>query len=132
MNRKDLENYKDNQQWVEEQLEDYNNRLDRVTKLTQNLNGMPKAQGKPNYELEEFLDEFKETLELIKKEQQKQNKILEQLNGLKPLYKRILTKRYIEGKRLEQVAIEVHYSYHTTCRFNGYALNEFDKLDMKG
>lgn len=131
MTREDLINYKDNQQWVEEQLEDYNERMDRVMKLTQAINGMPKASGKPNYELEKVIDEFKETLELIKKEQEKQNKILEQLNGLKPLYKRILTKKYIEGKKLEQVAIEVNYNYYTTCRFNGYALNEFDKLNKK-
>ena len=131
MTREDLINYKDNQKWVEEQLEDYNERMERVISLTQALSGMPKASGKPNYELEEIIDEFKETLELIKKEQEKQNKILKQLNELKPLYKRILTKKYIEGKKLEQVAIEVNYNYYTTCRFNGYALNEFDKLDKK-
>ena len=132
MTREDLINYKDNQKWVEEQLEDYNERMERVMKLTQALSGMPKASGKPNYELEKLIDEFKETFELIKKEQEKQNKILKQLNELKPLYKRILTKKYIEGKKLEQVAIEVNYNYYTTCRFNGYALNEFDKLDKKG
>lgn len=130
MTREDLINYKDNQQWVEEQLEDYNERMSRVMKLTQTISGMPKASGKPNYELEKVIDEFKETLELIKKEQEKQNRVLEQLNGLKPLYKRILTKKYIEGKKLEQVAIEVNYNYYTTCRFNGYALNEFDKLHI--
>ena len=132
MTREDLINYKDNQKWVEEQLEDYNVRMERVMSLTQALSGMPKALGKPNYELEKLIDEFKETFELIKKEQEKQNKILKQLNELKPLYKRILTKKYIEGKKLEQVAIEVNYNYYTTCRFNGYALNEFDKLDKKG
>ena len=129
MTREDLINYNDNQKWVEEQLEDYNYRIERVMNLTQIITGMPKASGKPNYELEKVIDEFKDTLELIKEEQAKQNKILEQLNELKPLYKRILTKRYVEGKKLEQVALEVNYNYYTTCRFNGYALNEFDKLD---
>ena len=131
MTREDLKNYKDNQDWVEEQLEDYNMRIEKVMSLTQRITGLPKAQGKPNYELEKIIDDFKDTMEIIHKEQEKQNKILEQLNKLKPLYKRILTKRYIEGKKLEQVAIEVNYGYHTTCRFNGYALNDFDKLDKK-
>jgi DNA repair ATPase RecN len=129
MNREDLINYKDNKEWIDERLEDYNERIEGVTSLTQAITGLPKAQGKPNYELEKVIDEFKEILEIIKKEQEKLNKVLEQLNKLKPLYKRILTKRYIEGKKLEQVAMEVNYNYYTTCRFNGYALNEFDKLD---
>jgi DNA repair ATPase RecN len=129
MTREDLINYKDNKEWIDERLEDYNERIEGVTSLTQAITGLPKAQGKPNYELEKVIDEFKEILEIIKKEQEKLNKVLEQLNKLKPLYKRILTKRYIEGKKLEQVAMEVNYNYYTTCRFNGYALNEFDKLD---
>jgi DNA repair ATPase RecN len=129
MTREELINYKDNKEWIDERLEDYNERIEGVTSLTQAITGLPKAQGKPNYELEKVIDEFKEILEIIKTEQEKLNKVLEQLNKLKPLYKRILTKRYIEGKKLEQVAMEVNYNYYTTCRFNGYALNEFDKLD---
>ena len=132
MTREDLKNYKDNKEWVDEQLENYNERIGRITSLTQAITGLPKAQGKPNYELEELIDEFKDTFQIIKEEQEKLNKVLEQLNKLKPLYKRILTKRYIEGKKLEQVAIEVSYSYYRTCRLNGKALNEFDKLDERG
>ena len=131
MTREDLINYKDNKNWVDEQLEDYNERIERVMSLTQAITGLPKAQGKPNYELEKIIDDFKEIFEIIHKEQEKLNKVLKQVNELKPLYKNILTKRYIEGKKLEQVATEVNYNYYTTCRFNGYALNEFDKLDKK-
>ena len=131
MTREDLLNYKDNKDWVDEQLEDYNERIERVMSLTQAITGLPKAQGKPNYELEKIIDDFKEVFKIIHKEQEKLSKVLKQVNELKPLYKKILTKRYIEGKKLEQVAMEVNYSYYTTCRFNGYALNEFDKLDKK-
>jgi DNA-directed RNA polymerase specialized sigma24 family protein len=129
MTREDLINYKDNKEWVDEQLEDYNVRIERVMNLTQTITGLPKAQGKPNYELEKIIDDFKEIFEIIHKEQEKLNEVLKQVNELKPLYKKILTKRYIEGKKLEQVATEINYGYYTTCRFNGYALNEFDKLD---
>ena len=131
MTRQDLIEYKDNKEWVDEQLRDYQERIESVQNLTQVLTGMPKAQGKPNYKLEEIIDDFKDLFEIIHKEQEKLNKVLDQLNKLKPLYKRILTKRYIEGKKLEQVAMEVNYNYYTTCRFNGYALNDFDKLDEK-
>ena len=133
MTREDLKNYKDNKEWVDEQLDDYNERVGRITSLTQAITGLPKAQGKPNYELEKLIDDFKDILEIVQKEQEKLKKVLEQLNKLpNSLHKRILTKRYIEGKKLEQVAIEVNYSYYRTCRLNGKALNEFDKLDEKG
>lgn len=131
MTREDLINYKDNKDWVDEQLQDYNERIERVMSLTQAITGLPKAQGKPNYELEKIIDDFKEIFEIIHKEQKRLNEVLKQVNELKPLYKKIITKRYIEGKKLEQVATEVNYGYYTTCRFNGYALNEFDKLDKK-
>lgn len=129
MKRKDLINYRDNKEWVDEQLRDYEERIAGVQSLTQAITGMPKAQGKPNYKLEELIDDFESLFEILHKEQEKLNKVLEQLNKLKPLYKRILTKRYIEGKKLEQVAMEINYNYYTTCRYNGYALNDFDKLD---
>ena len=50
MTREDLKNYKDNKEWVDEQLENYNERIGRITSLTQAITGLPKAQGKPNYE----------------------------------------------------------------------------------
>lgn len=131
MTREDLKNYRHSKEWVDEQLEDYNERIERVISLSQNLNGLPKAKGKPNYELEKIIDDFKEILEMVHQEQEKLSKILKQLNLLKPLHKNILYKRYIEGKKLEQISTEIGYSYNRTCAFNGYALNEFDKLDKK-
>lgn len=129
MTREDLKSFKDAQDWVDEQLENYQMRIDRVTKLGQVIDGMPKAQNKPNYELEKIFDEYKEILNIVHSEEKRLKEIIEVVNQLPPLYKRILTKRYIEGKSLEQVAYEVGYSYNRTCSFNGYALNEFDKLN---
>ena len=53
------------------------------------------------------------------------------VNELKPLHKIILYKRYIKGKTVEEIAIEINYSYYETCRINGNALEEFDKLDKE-
>lgn len=129
MTRDDLKNYRYTKEWVEDQLEEYENRIQKVMNLGQSLSGMPKAQNKPNYELEKIIDEYKDILKLVHQEQRKMSEIVKQLNLLKPLYKSILYKRYIEGKKLEQISTEVNYSYNRTCAYNGYALNEFDKLD---
>ena len=130
MNREYLINYKHHKEWVDEQLEDYEERMERVLHLTQLLTGLPKGQGdKANYELEKIMDDFKDILKMVHEEQAKLSAVLIQLNKLKPLYKNILKKRYVQGKKLGQVATEVGYSYNKTCTYNGFALNEFDKLD---
>lgn len=131
MTREDLKNFKDAQDWVDEQLENYQARIDKITRLGQVMDGMPKAQNKPNYELEKIIDEYREILKIVHSEEKKLKQVIEQLNQLKPLHKRILTKRYVEGKKLEQVAYEVGYSYNKTCTYNGNALDEFDKYDEK-
>lgn len=129
MTREYLKNYRHYKEWVDEQLEDYNERMERVMHLSQHITGLPKAKGNTSYELEKIIDDFKDILNMVHEEQKRLNAVLIQLNKLKPLYRNILYKRYVEGKRLEQVATEVGYSYNRTCSFNGYALNEFDKLD---
>lgn len=128
MTKEDLKSFKDAQDWVDEQLENYQMRIDRVTKLGQVIDGMPKAQNKPNYELEKIFDEYREILNIVHSEEKRLKEIIEVVNQLPPLYKRILTKRYIEGKPLEQVSAEVGYHYNRTCTLNGYALKEFSKL----
>lgn len=132
MNREDLKNYRYNQKWVEEQISKYEEMKERVYNLSQAIDGMPKAQNKPNYTLEDLMDKFNEILEMIYKSQEKQNEIIKQLSLLKPLHRNILYLRYIEGKSLEEIATEINYSYNKTCTFNGNALDEFDELGKVG
>lgn len=131
MNREDLKSYRYSQEWVEEQISKYEEMRERVYKLSQLLDGMPKAQNKPNYTLEDLMDKFNELIEIVYKDQEKLNLIIKQLNELKPLHKIILYKRYIKGKTVEEISIEINYSYYETCRINGNALEEFDKLDKE-
>lgn len=42
-------------------------------------------------------------------------------------YRQVLYKRYVEGKRLEQISIEMNYSYAVIRRMHGRALQEFSK-----
>ena len=38
--------------------------------------------------------------------------------------RRLLRKKYIKGLTLDQIAVEMHYSYVHTCRIHGYALSK--------
>lgn len=129
MTREDLKGLKYSQEWVKEQIEKYEEQRERVYGLSQNLDGMPKAENKTSYALENLIDSYNELLSVLAKEQKKINKILEQINMLEPIYRTILTKRYLYGENFETISTEIDYDYYNTCKMHGRALNEFDKLD---
>lgn len=131
MNREDLKNYRYNQKWVEEQISKYEEMKERVYNLSQAIDGMPKAQNKPNYTLEDLMDKFNEILEIIYENQEKQNNIVKQLDKIEPLYRNILYLRYIKGLDLEEISTEIGYNYYKTCRLNGEALEKFDEVGKK-
>lgn len=132
MNREDLKDYRFLKARIQEKLNDYEEQFAKVTKITQSFDGMPKGNNKVNYTVEELIDNSNELIELFNEDLKKQKEIMKQLKMLNnEKYYTILYLRYIECKPLEEVSTIVGYSYNETCKFNGQALNEFDKLDSK-
>lgn len=128
MKREDLKNYRYNKNWIKRQLENYEEQKTIVYNITQNLDGMPKAKNKPNYGLEDLMDQYDKILEILKKDQEKQNEIILQIRRLEEPYKTILTDKYILGMSLEEISVEIGYAYENVCRMHGTALNKFDEL----
>ena len=57
------------------------------------------------------------------------HKIIDEIHNLNNgLYIKILFKRYVEFKSLEEIAVETGYSYQHIRRQHGYALLEFQKV----
>ena len=82
MNRKDLKDYKYNQEWIKEQMEYIEELNSTINRLTTTLPDMPKGS-KSIYDIEaekivNLQDKIKEVYDYIIKQQEKQNKILEQ------------------------------------------------------
>lgn len=129
MNRDDLKKYRYNKVWIEEQMELYQEMKQRAEGLkTAVLDGMPKARNKPNYSLEKLIDQYNYILEKLEEEQKTQNKILLQLKKVDEPYRSVLTKYYVQGKKLVRVADEMNYEYEYVKHLNGIALNKFDKI----
>ena len=129
MNREDLRAYRHANQWIREQLEKYEQQRAIAIKISQNIDGMPKAQNKPNYALENLIDQYNYITDILIADQKKQNEILNQVRLVKEPYRTILTDKYINGKSLEEVSVNIGYSYDRTCKMHGLALNLFDELD---
>lgn len=135
MNRKDLKDYKYNQEWIKGRLEYITEYESTINKLTTTLSDMPKGS-KSIYDLEaekitKLQDNIKDLLLYINEEQEKQKLILAQLNKVEQPYKVILEKIYICGKSIVTVASEMNYEYKYMCKQHGIALNKFDELDDK-
>ena len=131
MTREDLKNYKYSQKWIKRQLEKYEEQKTIVYNITQNLDGMPKAKNKPNYSLENLMDQYDEIIEILQEDQKKQNKILLQIRKIDEPYRTILTDKYILDMSLEEISVDIGYAYENVCRMHGTALNEFDKLESR-
>ena len=130
MTRKDLKDYKFLKIRINEKMDKHTEQFTKATKITQTLDGMPKAHNKPNYTLEDFLDASNELIKLFNEDLKKQAEIEKQLRNLNDeRYYTILYLNYIENKPLEEIASTICYSYYETCRINGEALNKFDELD---
>ena len=127
MTREDLKVYKYSQKWINEQLSRYEEQREKVIKITQTLDGMPKAHNKPNYALESLMDQFDRLIEIITNDQKKLNEIMIQLRLIEEPYRTILTSKYINGKSLEQISVDIGYAYENVCRMHGIALNKFDE-----
>lgn len=132
MDRKDLKNYRSNQEWIQGQMEYIEEQKERVNKLTATLSDMPtgsrEVQDGMAEKLARLMDCFNDLLDNIVKEQNEQKKILEKLNEVEQPYKNILFKTYIEGKKLVKVADEMDYNYEYMKRMHGVALNKFDDI----
>ncbi len=128
MNREDLKKYRYNQKWIERQLEKYNEQISIAMSISANLDGMPKAQNKPNYVLEELMDKYNEIIDILNKDQERQNEIIKQIHKIPEPYRTILTDKYILGMTLEEISVDISYAYENVCRMHGTALNMFDNI----
>lgn len=80
---------------------------------------------------------IRQTLRIVELEQEindaidvfvnRKHKIIDQIQTLENVnYVDLLYKRYIEYKSLEQIAVEMHFSYNHTRHLHGYALQAFE------
>ena len=88
MTRTDLENYKYLKQRLQEKLDDYEEKFNKITKLTATIDGMPKGFNKPNYAVEELIDSSMEIINIYNEELKKEKEILLQLEELKAIDER--------------------------------------------
>lgn len=133
MNRLDLKQYRYTQEWIKARMEYLEEYKSTITNISQILSDMPKGSRKVEdsaaEKIAKLIDSIDELINKINAHQEKQSKILEQLDKVEQPYRLILDKVYIQGKTLVRVADEMNYSYGDICRKHGIALKKFDKVE---
>lgn len=135
MDRKKLEHYYNRQKYLKSKIRGYQERRDSIARLSASYEGERVFNSKKIYdkeaeELAKLRDELDKQVKQVILEGNKElielNYYLDKLENEK--YKTLLSKRYIEGKDLNEIAKDMNYDYYYICRLHGNALAEFDKL----
>lgn len=136
MNRQDLINYLNEKEWIKDRMEDIEERKKLLNKLISTYGdeqkGTSSIKDRVAEGLAKLLDEtteYEKTLEELKIKQIEVEKQLEKMEDKR--YRNILYKKYIRGKKIEEIAVDIEQDYKYTCTLHGYALNEFDKICKK-
>lgn len=135
MDRKKLKMYLKTQRYINSKIDSYNARISTIARLSASYEGEKvftsrKIQDKEAEELVRLIDELDEKVKEMRIEGNKEflelNHLIEKISN--PIYKTILHKMYLQGKKLPKIADEEGYSYVHICRLHGNALAEWDKL----
>lgn len=113
---------------VEEALEEYERYKTRAEKVTAIMSDAPSRSNKTSDKVGEnailMADLSKQYESRWLEAEQERCRILNLINSIDEPYRTILSLRYIQNKRLEYIADELHYSYsqikryHRLCPFN--------------
>ena len=133
MNREDLREYKYTQQLIKDRIEYLQEYKGSISNITQILSDMPRGTRQINdsfaEKIAELTDSVDELIEKINVENEKQKKIIEQIDKVEQPYRLILDKVYVQEKSLVTVASEMNYEYKYICKQHGIALNKFDEIN---
>lgn len=133
MNRQDLIDYKSNKVWLEERIEEVEQRKELLNKLVatygDSTGGSSNVNDRIAEDLAKLLDQTSEYMKQLIDMQQKQMDIENKLDELpNKNHRNILYFHYIKGYNLTETSNKVGLEYTYTVRQHGYALNEFDKI----
>lgn len=129
MTREDLKAYKYKSKTIKRMIEKYEEQRELAIKIIPSYDGLPKAKNKESYAIEELIDSYNDIIIMLKEQQKKQNEILKQINSIEEPYATLLVDKYILEMTLEEVSVDINYSYDRTCKMHGIALNMFDELN---
>ena len=133
LNRKDLKDFKSNQESIKTRFDLIREMKAQITSITHKYTDMPNGSRQVYDSMAEKIAELvemeEEYLQQVVEYNKKQKDILRQLDKVKQPYRLILDMIYLQGKDLVTVASERKYNYKYICNLHGQALIEFENVE---
>ena len=102
--------------------------ISAVSYGTERVSVSPTCEAPQVRTLEKIIEYEAEINKLIDELYYTRRLIIKQIQSMRPLeYVKLLYKRYVEYKRLEEIAVEMNYSYTHIRHLHGEALAKFGK-----
>lgn len=112
----------------EEELERLKSSLESISTGTDSERVQTTPRDKVSEDVPQMVDLKREIESDIKALLILKNKIINEIQSMdNPVYIDILYKRYVQYKSLEEIAVEMSYSYRQILRLHGLALQEFKR-----
>ena len=113
----------------EEELERLKSSLESISTGTDGERVQTTPRAKVSEDVPQMVDLKREIESDIKELLILKNKIINEIQSMdNPVYINILYKRYVQYKSLEEIEVEMSYSYHWIKHLHGIALQEFKRV----
>lgn len=130
--KKELGAYLQDKKLLKEKESDLEELITKATKITTELNDMPKGTPEIHDKIAEYASKIVDLknakYEQIIKMYETKKTIEDKIDLLEQPYRNILYFKYIKGKNLTEVSNVINNEYKHTCKLHGIALQLYKKL----
>jgi DNA-directed RNA polymerase specialized sigma subunit len=124
--------YLNAQREIDAKLDKIRKLREQATKITTTLNP-DKVQSTQGNNMEraimqiiEMSEEIEGSVNLLRETQKRVNEAIQGVGD--SLQRTVLYRRYINGEKFEEIAVNMNYSYKQVCRIHGKALDEINHV----
>lgn len=128
--KEELLQYKYAREKVQETLEEYQKYKDRAEKMTSIISDMPRGTSSSDKVADNAVKMADLSAEYEKRWLEAENKKLEiekNIDLVEEPYRIILYMKYVQGKKLEEIAYKLNANYTYICEQHGIALKKYEE-----
>ena len=128
--KEELLQYKYARKKVDETLEEYQKYKDRAEKMTSIISDMPRGTSSSDKVADNAVKMADLSAEYEKRWLEAENKKLEiekNIDLVEEPYRTILYMKYVQGKKLEEIAYKMNANYTYICEQHGVALKKYEE-----
>ena len=128
--KEELLQYKYAREKVQETLEEYQKYKDRAEKMTSIISNMPRGTSSSDKVADNAVKMADLSAEYEKRWLEAENKKLEiekNIDLVEEPYRTILYMKYVQGKKLEEIAYKMNANYTYICEQHGVALKKYEE-----